>query len=319
MKTYFITGGAGFIGSNLTERLLNENHKVVVIDNFCNFYDPKIKEKNVENFLSNNNYWLYRGDIRNINLLEHIFQQNKIDVIIHLAAMAGVRSSIENPILYQEVNVIGTQNVLEVAKKYHVKNLLLASSSSVYGNSTKIPFQEDTVTDFVISPYAASKKANEVMAHVYHKLYQMNIIMLRFFTVYGPRQRPDLAISKFVKLIQENQEIPMYGNGNTARDYTYIDDVIEGIIKAISYVQKNSDVYEVINIGNANPICLTKTIEIMSKELNINPRIKKYPIPPGDVERTFADISKAQKLLGYKPNTSFEEGIHYFVEWYKNK
>lgn len=319
MKTYFITGGAGFIGSNLTEQLLNENHKVVVIDNFCNFYDPQIKEKNVKKFLSNDNYWLYRGDIRNINLLEHIFQQNKIDVIIHLAAMAGVRLSIENSVLYQEVNVIGTQNVLEVAKKYHVKNIILASSSSVYGNSTKIPFQEDDVTDFAISPYAASKKANEVMAYVYHKLYQMNIIMLRFFTVYGPRQRPDLAISKFVKLIQEKQEIPMYGNGNTARDYTYIDDVIEGIKKAISYVQTNQVVYEVINIGNASPICLTKMIEIISKELKMNPKIKKYPLPPGDVERTFADISKAQKLLGYEPKTSFEEGIHNFVEWYKNK
>lgn len=319
MKTYFITGGAGFIGSSLVEQLLKNNNKVVTIDNFCDFYDPSIKEKNVETALSNKNYKLYRGDIRDFDLLNQIFQENKIDEIIHLAAMAGVRPSIENPILYQEVNVIGTQNILEIAKKYQVKKMVMASSSSVYGNCTQVPFKEDLIVDFAISPYAASKKSNEVMAHVYHKLYDINIVMLRFFTVFGPRQRPDLAINKFTRLMLEGKEIPMFGDGSTSRDYTYIDDIVDGIMKASFYVEKNDNVYEIINIGNSNPVSLKEMIEILGKALNVVPKIKQYPMQPGDVDRTFADISKAKKILGYEPKVSFEEGIYRFVEWYKNK
>lgn len=319
MKTYFITGGAGFIGSSLIEQLLKNNNKVVTIDNFCDFYDPSIKEKNVETALSNKNYKLYRGDIRDFDLLNQIFQENKIDEIIHLAAMAGVRPSIENPILYQEVNVIGTQNILEIAKKYQVKKMVMASSSSVYGNCTQVPFKEDLIVDFAISPYAASKKSNEVMAHVYHKLYDINIVMLRFFTVFGPRQRPDLAINKFTRLMLEGKEIPMFGDGSTSRDYTYIDDIVDGIMKASFYVEKNDNVYEIINIGNSNPVSLKEMIEILGKALNVVPKIKQYPMQPGDVDRTFADISKAKKILGYEPKVSFEEGIYRFVEWYKNK
>ena len=319
MKTYFVTGGAGFIGSNLVEKLLNLHLKVVVIDNFCDFYDPKIKEDNIKEYLLNPNFKLYKGDIRDYDLLNTIFSENKIDVIIHLAAMAGVRPSIENPILYQEVNGIGTQNVLEIAKKYNIRNLVMASSSSVYGNCEKVPFKEDMIVDYAISPYAATKKSNEVMAHVYHKLYQMNIIMLRFFTVFGPRQRPDLAINKFVRLMLEDEEIPMYGDGTTSRDYTFVDDVVDGIIRSISYIENHNDVYEIMNIGNSNPISLNEMIETIGRVLKITPKIKEMPMQLGDVNRTYADISKAKKLIGYDPKTNFEEGIIRFVELYKDK
>lgn len=315
--TYFITGGAGFIGSSLADDLLKKNNKVVVIDNFCDFYDPQIKEKNIKGALDNKNYKLYRGDIRNKELLDKIFTENKIDVVIHLAAMAGVRPSIENPLLYQEVNCMGTQNILECMKENKITNLVMASSSSVYGNSKTVPFKETDTVDFAISPYAATKKANEVMTHVYHKLYNINVIMLRFFTVYGPRQRPDLAINKFTKLMLNNEKIPMFGDGTTSRDYTYIDDIVNGIEKSCEYVVKNRDVYEIINLGSNNPISLKKMIEIIGKTLNIKPKIEEMPMQPGDVDRTYACIDKAKELLGYNPSITFEEGIKKFIEWYE--
>ena len=318
MKTYLITGGAGFIGSSLADSLLKDNNKIVVIDNFCNFYDPKIKEENIKEALLNSNYKLYRGDIRDLELLDKIFSENKIDAVIHLAAMAGVRPSIEDPILYQEVNCMGTQNLLETMKRYNVLNLVMASSSSVYGNNKTVPFKETDIVDFAISPYAATKKANEVMTHVYHKLFNFNVIMLRFFTVYGPRQRPDLAINKFTQLMLNNEKIPMFGNGSTSRDYTYIDDIVFGIEKSIQYTEENKNVYEIINLGNSSPITLLSMINIIGKVLNVKPQIEKLPMQPGDVERTYADISKAKKLLGYSPKVSFEEGIEKFIIWYKN-
>lgn len=318
LKIYFITGGAGFIGSTLSEKLIQEGNKVITIDNFCDFYDPKIKEGNIEELLKSSNFKLYRDDIRNRNAIKNIFKDNKIDVVIHLAAMAGVRPSIENPILYQEVNCLGTQNILEEMKENNIKNSIMASSSSVYGNCTEVPFKEDMIVDYAISPYAATKKANEVMCHVYHKLFNFNVMMLRFFTVFGPRQRPDLAISKFTRLMLENKEIPMFGDGKTSRDYTYIDDIIDGIIKSCNYVLENERVYEILNIGNSSPVSLKEMIEIISKTLNINPRIKHLPMQLGDVERTYADISKAKELVGYEPQISFEEGIQKFVTWYKN-
>ena len=319
MKTYFITGGAGFIGSTLTERLLKEGNKVVTIDNFCDFYDKKIKEENIKLFLENPNYKLYRGDIRNREDVKKVFDENEIDVVMHLAAMAGVRPSIEDPILYQNVNGIGTQNILEEAKLHNVKNLVMASSSSVYGNCKEVPFREDMIVDFAISPYAATKKANEVMAHVYHKLNNMNIIMLRFFTVYGPKQRPDLAINKFTRLMLNNEEIPMFGDGTTSRDYTYVDDIVDGICKSCNYVMTHDNVYEIINLGSNNPISLKDMINIIGKTLGIKPKIKELGMQPGDVDRTFADITKAKELLGYKPSITFEEGIKKFIEWYKEK
>lgn len=318
MKTYFITGGAGFIGSTLTERLLKEGNKVVTIDNFCDYYDPKIKEKNVKEFLDNENYKLYRGDIRNRADIKRILDENNIDVIMHLAAMAGVRPSIEDPLLYQEVNGIGTQNLLEEAKLHNIKSLVLASSSSVYGNTKEVPFREDMIVDYAISPYAATKKANEVMAHVYHKLNNMNIIMLRFFTVYGPKQRPDLAINKFTRLMLEGKEIPMYGDGSTSRDYTYVDDIVDGICKSCDYVMNNDNVYEIINLGSNSPISLKEMINTIGNVLNVKPIIKELPMQPGDVDRTYASIEKAKSLINYSPKTSFEEGIKKFVEWYRN-
>ena len=316
IMTYLITGGAGFIGSSLADSLLKDGNKVIVIDNFCDFYDSSIKENNIKDALKNSNYKLYRDDIRNKEILNQIFEENNINVVVHLAAMAGVRPSIENPILYQEVNCMGTQNILETMRKYGVDKLVMASSSSVYGNNKTVPFKEDMVVDFAISPYAATKKANEVMAHVYHKLFNLNVIMLRFFTVFGPRQRPDLAINKFTRLMINNEEIPMFGDGETSRDYTYIDDIVDGIKKSCNYVLSNSNVYEIINLGNSNPITLKEMISIIGEVVGTVPKIKKLPMQPGDVNRTYADISKAKKLLGYLPKTSFKEGIINFVNWY---
>ncbi len=317
MKTYLITGGAGFIGSSLADDLLEKNNRVVVIDNFCDFYDPKIKENNIKNALNKENYKLYRGDIRDKDLLNKIFNENNIDIVVHLAAMAGVRPSIENPVLYQEVNCLGTQNILECMKEKRIMNLVMASSSSVYGNSKTVPFKESDIVDFAISPYAATKKANEVMTHVYHKLYNMNVIMLRFFTVYGPRQRPDLAINKFTRLMLEGKKIPMFGDGSTSRDYTYIGDIVDGIERSVNYCLNNSNVYEILNLGNSSPVSLKEMINIIGKCLNVVPDIEELPMQPGDVDRTFACIDKAKDMIGYNPQTPFEEGIKKFVKWYR--
>lgn len=317
MKTYLITGGAGFIGSSLSERLIKEGNRVVAIDNFCDFYNPTIKENNVKELIKNSNFKLYRNDIRDRESVKKIFEENNIDIVMHLAAMAGVRPSIENPVLYQEVNCMGTQNILEEMKTYNVKNLVMASSSSVYGNCKEVPFKENMIVDFAISPYAATKKANEVMTHVYHKLFNMNVIMLRFFTVYGPKQRPDLAINKFTRLMLEDKEIAMFGDGTTSRDYTYIDDIVDGIIRSCNYVENNNDVYEILNLGNSSPVSLKEMINTIGQAIGVEPKIKQLPMQPGDVDRTFADISKAKKLIGYNPKTSFKEGIENFVEWYK--
>ena len=318
-KTYLVTGGAGFIGSSLADFLLKKDYKVVVIDNFCNFYDPSIKRNNVKDNLDNPNYKLYEIDLRCKSDVEKVFRENKIDVVIHLAAMAGVRPSIENPILYQEVNCIGTQNLLEVMKEYGVKNLVMASSSSVYGNNKKVPFKETDIVDYAISPYAATKKSNEVMTHVYHKLFNMNVIMLRFFTVYGPRQRPDLAINKFTRLMLKDEEVTMFGDGTTSRDYTYIDDIVSGIYSSINYVLNNNDVYEIVNLGNSSPISLKEMINTIAEVLNKKPKIKEMPMQQGDVNITYADISKAKEMLNYDPKTPFKEGIEKFVKWYKEK
>jgi len=312
---YLITGGAGFIGSTLADRLLAEGNKVIVVDCFNDYYDVLLKRENVRKNLNNEKYSLYEIDITDEELLEKVFLQNHIDCIIHLAAYAGVRPSIENPRLYAKVNEIGTLNIFEMAKKYDIKNLVCASSSSVYGNNKKIPFSEEDVVDFAISPYAATKKSNEVMGHVYHKIYGLNVIFLRFFTVYGPRQRPDLAINKFINSILKGNEIFMFGDGNTARDYTYIDDIVNGILLSINYLSNNSNVYEIINLGSNCPIKLKEMIEIIEKKLNKKANIKMMPMQPGDVEITYANIEKAQRLLGYCPSISFEKGIEKFIEW----
>ncbi len=317
MKKYLVTGGAGFIGSHLCDYLLSQGHSVVIIDNFNDYYDISIKERNVEGNLKNPAYKLYRGDIRDLELLKTVFDENEIDMVINLAAMAGVRPSLENPLIYEEVNVKGLMNLLETCKNKGINKFIQASSSSVYGNNKEVPFKESAVVDFAISPYAATKKSGEVMGHVYHHLYNIDMIQLRFFTVYGPRQRPDLAIHKFTKMITAGESIPFYGDGTTKRDYTYIDDIIDGIVKSIRYLEKNENVYEIFNLGESNTVSLKEMVSTIEEELGIEANIDRQPMQPGDVEVTYADISKAKELLGYDPRTDFKDGIKNFVEWYR--
>lgn len=315
MSNFLITGGAGFIGSTLTEQLLNRGDKVVAIDNFDPYYDPKLKEENVKPFLNNQNYKLKRVDILDLDKLVQIFQDNKIDHVVHLAAKAGVRPSLEDPIVYQKVNGEGTLNILEAARRSGCKKLCLASSSSVYGNNKVVPFKETDVVDFAISPYAATKKANEVMAHVYHAIYGLDIFMLRFFTVFGPKQRPDLAINKFARLISQDKPITLYGDGKTYRDYTYVDDIVKGILGCSKYLDEHDKVYEILNLGSNRPVTLIDMVKTIEEEMGKKAKIEYLPMQPGDVDATYADISKAQKLIGYKPSISFKEGIHNFLKW----
>ncbi len=317
MSTILVTGGAGFIGSHVIDHLLTSGHSVINIDIFNDFYDKSIKEKNINGHLNyKERYHLLRIDISNREALNNELKDFKIDSIIHLAARAGVRPSIENPHQYFIDNVIGTQNILDYAKDHNIKNLVMASSSSVYGNNKKTPFSETDSVDNPISPYAVTKKTNELQAYTYHHLFGLKIIMLRFFTVYGPRQRPDLAITKFMKLIKQGKHVPFYGDGSTARDYTYIDDIVQGILSSLNYLETNSEVYEIINLGNNKPINLIDMVIAIEKSLNIKAILKKLLMQPGDVEITFADISKAEKLLGYKVKTRFLNGIDKFAEWY---
>jgi UDP-glucuronate 4-epimerase len=316
MKRYLVTGGAGFIGSHLCDCLLSEGHRVVVADNFNDYYDVRIKERNIEENLNNPNYKLYRGDIRDLDFLKGIFEENDIELVINLAAMAGVRPSLENPMLYEEVNVKGLMNLLELSKAHGINKFIQASSSSVYGNNKQVPFKETAVVDYAISPYAATKKSGEVMGHVYHHLYSIDMIQLRFFTVYGPRQRPDLAIHKFTRMITAGEAIPFYGDGTTQRDYTYIDDIIDGVVKSIKYLENNEKVYEIFNLGESHTISLNEMVGTIESELGIEAKIDRQPMQPGDVEKTYADISKAKEILGYNPKTQFKDGIKKFLSWY---
>lgn len=309
-----VTGGAGFIGSHLCEKLLQEDHTVLNIDNFNDYYDPKIKNKNIESASKNYRYHLYKGDIRDYDFLETLFSHQKIDLIIHLAAMAGVRPSIEQPLYYSDVNINGTMNLLEMAKNYGIRKFIFASSSSVYGNNKKVPFAESDNVDFPISPYAATKKADELICHTYHSLYNISMIGLRFFTVYGPRQRPDLAIHKFARRIIDDIPIQVYGDGTTQRDYTFIDDIIDGVMRSIDYVNENS-CYEIFNLGESQTITLKKMIETIEDALGKKAIKEVMPMQPGDVDRTFADISKSKKILNYNPQTKFEDGIKVFIDW----
>lgn len=307
-----ITGGAGFIGSTLADKLLEENNKIVVIDNFNDYYSPKLKEKNIKHNLDNKNYKLYRGDICDKNLLSKIFEENQIDVVVHIAASAGVRPSIENPLSYVKNNIEGTVNIVEVMKENGIKKIVFASSSSIYGNCKEEIFSEDLKVSEPISPYAASKSACEQFLYTYSKLFDIQVVALRFFTVFGPRQRPDLAIRKFIDLIKEDRPIPVYGDGTTIRDYTYVDDIVDGIIGAINY---NDTPYEIINLGGGAPVSLNEMISTIEKVLNKKAKIEHLPMQLGDVNKTAADITKAKKLLNYNPKTSFKEGIIKFIEW----
>lgn len=312
---YLVTGGAGFIGSNLVDRLLNNGHDVVVVDNFNDYYDVNIKEKNVRPNLSNPNYILYRVDIENKNEIAKIFIEHKFDAVIHLAARAGVRPSLEKPMNYVKTNIIGTVNILECMRECGVKKLVFASSSSVYGNCSATEFSEDLKVTEPISPYAATKSACEQLCYTWHHLYGINIVALRFFTVYGPRQRPDLAIHKFVQRIVAGKPIQMYGDGTTKRDYTYIDDIIDGICAAVDYDKTG---FEIINLGGGEPITLIRMIRTIEHALGRNAIIEQKPMQPGDVDKTVCDWSKAHRLLKYSPKTTFDRGIQKFVNWRKN-
>lgn len=312
-----ITGGAGFIGSTLAELLLSQGHQVICYDNFDPFYPVEIKRNNISSMLLNGNFAMIEGDINDTTLLSGIFQDRKIDIVIHLAAKAGVRPSILDPRTYENVNVAGTVNLMEVMRKHQVKNLVFASSSSIYGNNEKVPYSETDNVDFPISPYAATKKSGELFTYNYHHLYRFNVINLRFFTVYGPRQRPDLAIHKFFNAIYNGLPIDVYGDGTTSRDYTYVDDIVSGVNGAVEYLLKHPGCYETINLGNSNPVTLTNLIESIEEVTERKFAINRLPRQQGDADRTFADIAKAKKLLNYEPATKLKEGLLKFRDWYE--
>src|SRR4030043_585887 len=307
-----VTGCAGFIGSHVSEALLKRGDSVIGVDELNDYYDVRIKKQNLEILKAHKSFKFYKEDIRDYNGMRKIFEKEKPEKIIHLAARAGVRPSIEQPLLYEEVNVKGTLNLLELAKDYKVKSFVFASSSSVYGNQKKVPFSEKDNVDNPISPYAATKKAGEFLCHTYHHLYGMKIPCLRFFTVYGPRGRPDMAPYKFTKLIMEGKPIQRYGDGKTKRDYTYIADIAKGVVSAVDAELG----FEIINLGNNKPVELNRFIEVIENATGRKAGIEPLPMQPGDVDVTYADIAKAKKLLGYKPETSIEDGMKSFVEWY---
>lgn len=308
---FVITGGAGFIGSHLSEFLVNQGHEVTAVDCFDNYYPRALKEKNIEWLRIQPNFILEEIDIRDFDdLMDRL--DGSYDGIIHLAAKAGVRPSIKSPMEYQTVNVNGTQNMLELANRKNIKKFIFGSSSSVYGVNENFPWSEDNYVLQPISPYASTKISGELLGHVYHKLYNIQFLALRFFTVYGPRQRPDLAINKFCRKIVDNQPIPFYGDGSTQRDYTYVGDIVSGIVKAIDYDKTG---YEIINIGNNKVVSLTQLVKTIEKELGKKAIIDRLPEQPGDVRLTYANILKAKKLLGYEPETSLAQGIKSFIQW----
>jgi UDP-glucuronate 4-epimerase len=311
---FLVTGGAGFIGSHLCERLLALGHAVWTLDDLNAFYDPAIKRRNLAEIAQPGLPFSFReGDVTDGVFLEKLFAETSFDQVIHLAARAGVRPSLAEPALYQRVNVEGTAQLLETARRHNVKKIIIASSSSVYGINAKVPFSESDAIYSAISPYAASKAACEALGHVYHHLYGMDVVMLRFFTVYGPRQRPDLAIHKFAQLIDSGQPIPVFGDGLTARDYTYISDTLDGILACT----RQTFGFEIFNLGEAQTVELNYLIALLEKSLGKKAKINRLPPQPGDVPLTYANISKAARRLGYRPSVQVETGIPLFVEWFR--
>jgi nucleoside-diphosphate-sugar epimerase len=314
MKRILITGCAGFIGSHLTEKLLSQGLTVVGIDNFDPFYDRSMKERNMLGFINHPNFTFTEADLADKQQLEKVFPS--ANLIVHLAGKAGVRPSIDDPAGYIRANILATQNILDLMQERGIKKMAFASSSSVYGNNTKTPFSEEADVSRPISPYAFTKKACELINYTFHHLYQFDIINMRFFTVFGPRQRPDLAIHKFTKLIRNHQPINMFGDGTTARDYTFIEDTLQGICASIDYLLTHENVFETINLGNNQPVTLRDMIDAIANATDEKPVINQLAMQPGDVDITFADISKANKLLHYQPAFNFNEGVKKFVEWY---
>lgn len=315
MNTILVTGGAGFIGSHLVDRLLATTEaRIVVVDSFSDFYAPAIKRANVSPHLENPRYQLIEADIRDFDRLRTIFAATTFDAMVHLAACTGVRPSLTQARDYEQINVTGTLHLLELAREFGIKKFVFGSSSSVYGANPNAPFKEEFLP-LPISPYAATKAAGEMLAYTYSYLYQIQTVCLRFFTVYGPRQRPDLAIHKFAGLMTEGQPIPLYGDGTTERDYTYVSDIVNGIVAALQYEQTP---FETINLGCSETVPLKRVVELLEASLGLKANIDRLPMHPGDLERTHADIRKAERLLGYAPTTTIETGINKFVDWFRS-
>lgn len=312
IQTVLVTGAAGFIGSHLSEALLTRSQRVVGLDNFDSFYDPAVKRRNISELLGHPDFNLIEGDIRDAAAVDRAIASG-VDAIIHLAARAGVRPSIEDPILYQDVNLHGTNVLLEAARKANVRRFIFGSSSSVYGNNDKVPFAESDPVDHPISPYASTKRSGELLCHTYHHLFGMDISCLRFFTVYGPRQRPDLAIHKFTRLIDAGKPIPVFGDGSMKRDHTYIDDILAGILAALD----RAGGYHIYNLGESRPVSLSDLIAAIERALGMKAIIDRQPLQPGDVHQTFADVTLASRDLGYEPRTHLDDGLKQFVEWYR--
>ena len=313
MSAYIlVTGGAGFIGSHLIDRLLSNNRKVICVDNLNDFYNPGIKKLNQEQHFNYKRFEFRQGDIRDAEFIDQLFQQYEFGTVVHLAAMAGVRPSIEKPMVYTDTNVTGTQILLETAVKYQVKHFLFASSSSVYGNNEKTPFSEEDRVDFPVSPYGATKKMGELLCYTYHHLYQLPVSCLRFFTVYGPRQRPEMAIHKFVRMILNEEPIPFFGDGDTARDYTFVSDIVNGIVATMD--QAND--FIIYNLGNSDPIKLSELVESIGEICGKAPILDLQEMPAGDVLQTYANIERARKRLGYEPTTDIKTGLREFINWY---
>ena len=314
-----VTGAAGFIGSQLVERLLHRGNEVIGIDNFDPFYSPAEKRENLTPSLGNRSFRMIEADCADLDALNRALSDAPIDVIVHLAAKAGVRPSIEDPMGYARANIVGTQSVLEVARQRGISRVVFGSSSSVYGNADRVPFVETDAAASPVSPYAATKRAGELLCHTYHQLHGMTIHALRFFTVYGPRQRPDLAIRKFTQLMLRDDPIPMFGDGETERDYTWVDDILQGVEASIARTRTNAGEFEIINLGESRTTTLRRLIDLLGEAIGRTPKINRLPPQAGDVQRTFADVSKAKALLGYAPTTPIEEGIPRFVRWFRDR
>ncbi|HVT16519.1 MAG TPA: GDP-mannose 4,6-dehydratase [Thermoanaerobaculia bacterium] len=312
-----VTGGAGFIGSHLTRRLLARGDRVTVLDDFNDFYDPARKRANLAPLLAAAEYAdrcrLVEGDIRDHRLVDRLFAESGLDAVVHLAARAGVRPSLQQPILYEEVNCIGTLRLLEAARRHGPERFVFGSSSSVYGINRKVPFAEDDGVDQPISPYATTKRAGELLCYNYHHLYGLKAVCLRFFTVYGPAQRPEMAIHKFTELLAGGRPVPVYGDGSSRRDYTYVDDIVDGLAAALDLAPR----FEILNLGGAETTSLHELVTRLAEELGVEPRIEYLPAQPGDVPITYADVTKAARLLGYSPKVPIREGLRRFVAWYR--
>jgi UDP-glucuronate 4-epimerase len=315
MTSVLVTGGAGFIGTHLVDALLREGRDVVVLDDFDDFYDPAVKRKNVEPFLVKPAFTLVEGDIRDENLVESLFASHAIGVVVHLAARAGVRPSIQQPVLYSDVNLNGTVVLLEACRRHNIGKFIFGSSSSVYGNNSKVPFSETDDVGMPVSPYAATKRAGELLCATYHGLYGLNVFCLRFFTVYGPQQRPEMAIHKFTRFIDRGLPLPRFGDGTTSRDYTFVTDIVSGVKRAIERVQG----YEIINLGGSRTTTLNQLIEKLEERLGKKAIVEPAADQPGDVVATWADVSKAQRLLGYDPRIAIDSGLSRFVQWYRQQ